>query len=66
MIEALAAIGADTADAERILKILEESQNTHLAEMMRALNALDDMPADGLDSAQGLRQAPRIAVLRRA
>ena len=50
-IEALAAIGADTAVAERTLKILEESQNTHLAEMMRALNALDDMPSDGSDPA---------------
>ena len=50
-IEALAAIGADTADAKRILQILEECQNTHLAEMMRALNALDDMPSERSDLA---------------
>ena len=47
IVAALTASGSDTAEAERILRALEVTQNSYLAEMMRALNALDDMPMDG-------------------
>ena len=41
-IAALAAAGANTGDAEKILQTLEESHNCHLADMRQILNKLDN------------------------
>ena len=41
-IAALAAAGANTSDAEKILQTLEETHDCHLADMRRILNKLDN------------------------
>ena len=42
----LMAVGSDTAEAERMLRSLEQAQTDDLAEMERILNALDDIRPD--------------------
>jgi ribosomal protein L10 len=47
-IEAMSAAGIDTSDIEATLRVLEETQALHFAEMQRMLNGLNSMPMVGM------------------
>ncbi len=47
LIAALAETGANTGDAEKLLRTFEETQSCHLSDMQRILDVLDAMPPEG-------------------
>ena len=47
IISKLAAAGADTAQAEAVLEVFQQAQNTRLLAMQQILNALDECQLTG-------------------